>query len=124
MKGRVCLRVTKSSEGYKIIPHHLIFDCKFDLRRKCTLALGGHRTDDVPDVEVCSGVVSVDTIRTVFVMAAKNDLQVCAADVSTTFLHEKTREKVATRAGLEFGDDAGKLMIAEGSSCGLKTSSA
>ena len=111
-------------EGYKIIPHHLIFDCKFDLRRKCRLVLGGHRTDDVPDVEVYSGVVSMDTIRTAFVIAAKNNLQVCAADVSTAFLYGKTREKVAIRAGPEFGDDAGKVMIVEGSCHGLKTSAA
>ena len=34
----------KMPEGYVKIPYHLIFDCKFDGRRKCRLVAGGHRT--------------------------------------------------------------------------------
>src|SRR5210317_322426 len=86
--------------------------------------MGGHRTPDVPDVEVYSGSVSMETIRTAFVLAARNNLQVCAADVSTAFLYGKMREKVCIAAGEEFGDDAGKRMIVEGGCYGLKTSAA
>ena len=80
--------------------------------------LGGHCTPDVPDVEVCSGVVSIEMICTAFVIAACNNLQVCAADVSTAFLHGKTREKVHIIAGPEFGEDAGKIHIVEGGAMG------
>ena len=59
-----------------------------------------------------------------FVLASLNNLQVCAADVSTAFLYGKTREKVYIVAGEEFGDDAGKVMIVEGGCYGLKTSAA
>ena len=104
----------KVPDGYIRIPYHFVYDVKFDLRRKARLVMGGHRTPDVPDVEVYSGVVSMETIRTAFVLAATNNLQVCAADVSTAFHYGKTREKVYIVAGKEFGNDAGKRMIVEG----------
>ena len=114
----------KAPEGYIQIPYHFVYDVKFDQRRKARLVMGGHKTPDVPDVEVYSGVVSIETIRTAFVIAARNNLQVCAADISTAFLYGKTREKVYIIAGEEFGDDAGKVMIVEGGCYGLKTSAA
>ena len=52
-------------DGYVQIPYHLIFDVKFDGRRKCRLVAGGHRTPDVPPEEVYSGDVSMNTIRMV-----------------------------------------------------------
>ena len=79
--------------GYKCIPYHLVFDVKFDGRKKCRLVAGGHRTPDVPQEEVYSGVVSVETIRTAFVLSALNNLEVCAADISTAFLYGRTCEK-------------------------------
>ena len=63
-------------------------------------------------------------ICTAFVIAARNNLQVCAADVSTAFLCGKTREKVHIVAGPEFGEDAGKILIVEGGCYSLKTSAA
>ena len=85
---------------------------------------GGHRTPDVAPEEVYSGVVSMETIRIVFVLAAINNLQVCAADISTAFLYGKTREKVYIIAGKEFGEHQGKRMIIDKGLYGLKTSAA
>ena len=114
----------KVPDGYVKIPYHLIFDVKFDGRRKCRLVAGGHRTPDVPPEEVYSGVVSMDTIRMVFVLSALNGLDVCAAYISTAFLYGKTREKVYVIAGPEFGEHAGKPMIIDKGLYGLKSSSA
>ncbi len=111
-------------EGYAKIPYMLIFDCKFDGRRKCRLVLGGHRTPDVPPEETYSGVIAMETVRTAFVLGAINNLDVCAADISTAFLHGKTREKVYIIAGPEFGKDAGKRLIVDRSCYGLKSSPA
>ena len=36
--------------GYKRIPYQIIFDVKFDLRRKARLVAGGHRTDPPKEV--------------------------------------------------------------------------
>ena len=66
----------------------------------------------------------MDTIRMAFVLAAMNNLDVCAADISTAFLYGKTREKVYIIAGKEFGNLAGKRMIIDKGLYGLKTSSA
>ena len=55
-------------EGYKFIPYHCIYDVKFDGRRKCRLVAGGHMTDPSTE-EIFSGVVSMETVRTTFVIA-------------------------------------------------------
>ena len=102
----------------------MIFEVKFDGRHKCRLVAGGHRTPDVPPEEVYSGVVSMDTIRTVFVLFAMNNLDVCAADISTAFLYGRTREKVYVVAGPEFGELAGRIMIIDKGLYGLKSSAA
>ena len=86
----------------------MIFDVKFDGRRKARLVAGGHRAPEVPREEIYSGLVSMETIRTAFVLASLNNLEVCAADVSTAFLYGKTREKFYVIAGDEFGENKGK----------------
>ena len=53
-----------------------------------------------------------------------NNLEVCAADTSTAFLHGKTREKVHIKAGKEFGEHAGKTLIVDKGIHGLRTSAA
>jgi hypothetical protein len=109
--------------GCKRIPHHCIYDVKFDRRRKCRLVAGGHRTDP-PKEEICSGVVSMEAVRLGFILARMNGLQVCAGDVGKAFLCGKRREKVFVTAGEAFGKDAGKRMIIDPSLHGLKSSSA
>ena len=111
-------------EGYKLIPYHFVFDAKFDGRRKARLVAGGHRAPDVPENEIYSGVVSIETIRVAFVLAAMNNLDVCAADVSTAFLYGKTREKVYVIAGEEFGQHKGKRMLIDKGLYGLASSAA
>ena len=106
-------------EGYKQIPYHFVFDAKFDGRKKARLVAGGHRAPEVPENEIYSGVVSIETIRVAFVLAAMNNLEVCAADVSTAFLYGKTREKVYVIAGEEFGEHKGKRMLIDKGSYGL-----
>ena len=44
----------------------------------------------------------MDTIRMAFVLSAMNNLEVCAADVSTVFLCAKTREKVHIIAAVSY----------------------
>ena len=67
------------STGYQLIPYHYVFDAKFD-GKKGRLVAGGHKAPEVPQNEVYSGVVSMETIRVSFVLPALNDLEVCAAN--------------------------------------------
>ena len=66
----------------------------------------------------------METIRVAFVLAALNNLDVCAADISTAFLHGKTKEKVFVRAGKEFGIHHGKRMLIDKGLYGLQSSAA
>ena len=111
-------------EGYEQIPYHFVFDAKFDGRKKGRLVAGGHKAPFVPENETYSGVVSIETIRMVFVLAAMNNLDVCAADISTAFLYGKTREKIYVIAGKEFGRNEGKRMILDKGLYGLASSAA
>ena len=110
--------------GYQLIPYHVIFDVKFDLRRKARLVAGGNHTAP-PKEDVYSGVVGLESIRLGFTIAAMNGLSVCAADVGNAFLYGKTKEKVFVRAGAEFGKARqGKRLVVVKSLYGLRSSSA
>ena len=108
---------------YTRIPYHIIFDVKFDLRRKARLVAGGNHTDPPKD-DIYSGVVGMETIRLGFVIAAANGYQVCAADIGNAFLYGTTKEKVYINAGPEFGDDSNQPLILHKSLYGLRSSSA
>ena len=66
----------------------------------------------------------MDSVRLAFTIAAMNNLNACAADISTAFLCGKAREKVCIMAGKEFGPLAGKPLIVDKSCYGLKSSAA
>eukprot|EP00978_Attheya_sp_CCMP212_P039056 scaffold199471_cov16-Attheya_sp.AAC.1 len=62
-------------EGYQLIPYHIVFDCKFDFRRKACLVAGGNFTEAPPPEDIYSGVVGMKTIRYCMQVAAMNNLQ-------------------------------------------------
>ena len=86
-----------------------------------TLGCRGNWTDP-PDSDIYSGVVSIDSIRTAFLIAELNDLKVMAADVGNAYLHDYTREKIYMVAGPEFGELQGRILVFVKSLYGLKTS--
>ena len=81
-----------------------------DLTRKARLVARGHMTDP-PKESTYSRVVSRDSIRIAFTLAALNDLDVLSADVQGAYLNAPTKEKVYTIAGLEFGANNGIVWI-------------
>jgi len=90
-------------EFHKFIECHMVFNIKIgDLTRKVRFIAGGHKTNPPKDLTYTS-VVSRDSIRIAFLIAALNDLDVLAADVQNAYLNAPTKEKVWTKAGLEFG---------------------
>jgi len=111
--------------GYQEIRCHMVFDIKLDgdLTRKACFVAGGHTTD-TPDSTTYSSVVSQESVRIAFLIAALNDLQIFAADVGNAYLNAPCREKIWTRAGKEFGSDEGSVMIIVRALYGLKTSGA
>ena len=111
--------------GYQEVKCHLIFDIKMgeNFRRKARMVAGGHVTK-TPSVLTYSSVVSRDSVRICLTIAALNGLKVLACDIQNAYLTAQCREKIWTRAGPEFGSDAGKTMLITRALYGLKSSGA
>jgi len=110
----------KLPPGYKEIPCHMVYDVKMDFTRKAWFVAGGHVTDP-PSTLTYSSVVSRESIHIASLIAALNDLQVCAVDVGNAYLNSKMREKVYTICGKEFGSYEGKRAIIVCALYGLKS---
>jgi len=114
----------KVPPGSQWIPFHMIFDIKCDFTRKARYVAGGHWTD-TPVQLTYSSVVTRDSVRIAFLIAALNGLDILAADVGNAYLQAPVREKVHTTAGPEFGlNNVGKTVIVVRAMYGLKSSGA
>ncbi len=115
---------TKAPIGFKWIKCHTIFDVKMDFTRKARYVAGGHMADP-PTSLTYSSVVSRDSMRIAFLLAALNDLDVQTADFGNACLNAPTKEQVYTTAGPEFGPELqGRLIIIVRALYGLKSSGA
>ena len=118
------LRAGESLDEYQRIPYHVVFDVKFDLRRKARLVAGGNVTTAEKE-DTYSGVVGMaDSIRLGFTLAEINGLMVCAADIGNAYLYGKTKEKVYVIGGIEFGKNEGEAMIIDKGLYGMQSSGA
>jgi len=96
--------------GFQEIGCHMIFDVKMsDLSRKCRFVAGGHTTE-APARLTYSSVVSRDSVRIAFLIAALNDLDVQACDVTNAYLNAPCCEKIWFEGGAECGEDRVKVM--------------
>ena len=110
--------------GFKEISCHLVFDVKSDtLERKARFVAGGHRTDP-PKESTYSSVVSRDSVRLFFLLAALNDSDVLACDIQNAYINAETKEKVWFRGGAEMGIHKGKVVVIVRALYGLKSSGA
>jgi len=110
--------------GYKWIKCHMVFDIKMDFTRKARYVAGGHMTDP-PATLTYSSVVSRDSVRIAFLLAALNDIDILACDIGNAYLNASPREKVYTTAGPEFGAEIqGKHVLIVRALYGLKSSGA
>ena len=110
--------------GYTFAKCHLVFDVKQGtLQRKARFVLDGSRidTDNVPTY---ASVVSRESVRIAFTLAALNDLNVLAADCEGAYLNAPTREKLFTRCGPEFGEMQGRWAIIVRALYGSKSAAA
>jgi hypothetical protein len=107
--------------GFQKIPCHLIFDIKLDMTRKVRFVAGGHKTEPPASITYAS-VVSRESVRITFLLAALNGLDVLSADVQGAYLNAPCREKVYTICGPEFGIHRGKIAVIRLALYGLKSS--
>ena len=79
---------------------------------------------ETPALLTYSFVVSCDSVRIAFLVAALNNLDVLIADIGNAYLNTDCREKVYTIAGPEFGSNAVKHIVITRALYGLKSSGA
>lgn len=84
---------------------------------------GGHTTE-TPVESTYSSVVSRDSVRLAFLIAALNDLEILACDVSNAYLNTPCKEKIWFQGGAECGEHNGKVIVIVRALYGLKTSGA
>jgi hypothetical protein len=111
------------SHGYKYIRCHMNFEVKMDFTRKARFIAGGHMTDPPPFLTY-STVVSRDSVRIGFLLAALNNLDLVSIDIGNAYLQAKNKERVYTIAGPEFGELQGQKIIIVRALYGLKSSRA
>jgi Reverse transcriptase (RNA-dependent DNA polymerase) len=109
--------------GYDCIRCHMVFDVKIgDLTRKARFCANGNETDPPKD-STFSTVVSRDTVRLFFLMAALHDTDVLSADIQNAYLNAPVKEKLYTIAGKEFGPkNAGRPVMIVRALYGLRSS--
>ena len=109
--------------GFQEIKCHMIFDVKMDLTRKARFVAGGHMTEPPASITY-SSVVSRDSVRIAFLLAALNDLDILACDIGNAYLNAPCRERVWFVAGPEFGSRQGTVIKIVRALYGLKSSGA
>jgi hypothetical protein len=62
------------------------------------------KTDPDPTLSY-SSVVTRESVRIAFLIAALNELEIKSIDIGNAYLNAPAREKVYTKAGPEFGPD-------------------
>ena len=107
--------------GYQEIGCHLVFEIKMDFTRKTRYVAGGHTTV-APPWQTYSSVVSRDSVRLGFLIAALNGLDLIACDLENAYLNAPCREKIWFEGGIECGEDAGKVLIVVRALYGLRGS--
>ena len=107
--------------GYKEIKCHLIFDVKMDLTRKARYVAEGHITNPTLSKTYAS-VVSCDSVRLNFLIAALHDLYILAGDIQNAYLKYPTKEKVFFYTGNEWKFYQGKVVVIVRDFYGFKSS--
>jgi hypothetical protein len=78
-----------------------------------------------PSAITYSSVVSRDSVRIAFLLAALNEIDLLATDIGNAYLNAPAREQVYTTAGPEFGPELeGKTVLIVRALYGLKSSGA
>lgn len=96
--------------GYQKITVHMIFEIKMDFTRKARFVANGAMTE-TPSSVTYGLVVSQDSVRIMFTIAALNGLEVIMSDVGNAYLNTKPREKFYFIAGKELEDYQGRAVV-------------
>jgi hypothetical protein len=90
--------------GYQEIRCHIVFDVKIDFSRKACFVAGGHMTD-TPNTLTYSSVVSQDSVKIAFLIAALNDINIMACNIGNAYLNAPCQEWIWLVFGAECGEN-------------------
>ena len=74
--------------GFQEIKCHIVFDVKMDFTRKARFVAGGHTTVP-PNSLTYSSVVSQESVKIAFLIAALNGLDLMSCDIGNAYLNAK-----------------------------------
>ena len=117
--------VEQLPSGFQEIKCHMIFNIIIgeNFCRKAWLVAGGHTTE-TPATLTYSSVVSCNSVRIALTIAALSELDVMECGIQNAYLTADCWEKIWTRAGPEFGSEAGTIMFIRKALYGLRSSGA
>jgi Reverse transcriptase (RNA-dependent DNA polymerase) len=107
-------------KGYQYIKLIMVYDVKHDGRYQARLVTAGYMTS--PGGDAYSSVVSLRTLRLALLIGELNGLKMMVGDVTSAYLMALTKELIFFKAGTEFGERAGHLMVVRKSLYALRTS--
>ncbi len=82
--------------------NHIVFNVKMDFTHKARFVANGSTTE-TPVVLCDSSVVSRDSVRIAFLIAALNNLDIFACNIGKAYLNAPCKEKIWFEAGRECG---------------------
>jgi hypothetical protein len=100
--------------GYKFVQIYFVFDIKMDLTRKARLVAHGNMTE-ATKAKTFASVVSRDTVRLFFLLAALNNLDPLSKDIQNAYLAAPNKEKVWTKFTDQLGREynGGRAIVAK-----------
>ena len=113
----------KPDKSFQYAPLVFVFEIKQDLRHKARLVIKGFRVNP-RELSTRSTVVKNISVRLLDVIAHRDGLRILTGDIGNAFIQAKTKEKVFTRCGDEWGKYAGQVAVIEKALYGLTTSAA
>jgi hypothetical protein len=106
----------------EFVKPYFVFDVKMDLTRKARLVARGSMTEATKE-ETFASVVSRDTVRSFFLLAALNDLELLSCDIQNAYLAAPNKEKVWTKYTDQLSPEYdGKKAISAKALYGLRSS--
>jgi hypothetical protein len=113
---------SKVPPGFTFVDTYFVFDIKMDLTRKARLVARGSMTEPTKE-ETFASVVSRDTVRLFFLLAALNDVELLSCDIQNAYLSAPNKEKVWTKFDDQLGPEyKGRRAIISKALYGLRSS--
>jgi Reverse transcriptase (RNA-dependent DNA polymerase) len=107
-------------KGYQFIKLMMIYDVKPDGRYRARFVAAGNMTR--PGGDAYSSVVSFRTMRLAILLGEMNMMKMMVGDITSAYLMALTKELIFFKAGPEFMEKAGHLMIVRKALYGLRSS--